>query len=367
MRSLKFKFKKTLNNEVKIVIGKSATKGINVCFRNLNPDRVFVVSDSNVAARYGREVIKAIDKRYSAHLITHIPDESGKNLRNLEKIINEFFSAGGTYRSCICSLGGGVTGNIAGLAASIIDRGISLVHIPTTLLAQLDSAPDVKHSINVPGIKNAVGSYKCPDFVLIDPLFLESLSLREIKSGIAEAIKHGFSQDLQFVKFISSSNKKNKLTNLNTLERIVCKTISLKIRHWEQTPTKWNEKKKTERLTHIGHTIGKVLEMLDIDYLTHGEAISHGMVIETYISYLLGYLKKDSANYVNSILKDLNLLYPLNDFYSSKEILNYLYPKNSREKPVFALLKKLGNPETISTTISRAVIKKALTWYFKQA
>ncbi|MBI3289795.1 hypothetical protein HYZ78_00175 [Candidatus Microgenomates bacterium] len=364
VNNLSFKFKKASEKDVRIIIGKLLSKDINKYLKGIGPDRVFIITDSFVGLKYGLQIQNTIKKQYPTYLITHPPGEKHKNIKTIGKIIKGFFAGGGTYRSCICALGGGVTDNMAGFAASIIFRGIKLVHLPTTLLAQLDSAPDVKQSINAPTSKNAIGSYKTPDLVLIDPMFLKTLSEREIKSGIAEALKHGFAQNPQFVEFIVSSNRNKNLSNINILEKIIHKTILLKIKHWEETPNKWSEPERVERLTHLGHTIGKSLEIIDVDYLTHGEAISHGMLVEFYISYLLDYLKLDFIIYARKIFESLGLLYPLNNLYTVEGIVKDLYPTESVHQPIFALLTNPGNPKTISTQVPKEIVNKSLKWYF---
>lgn len=363
---LKFTFRKRLDKEINIVIRRNCHKNLARILKPIDADKIFVISDSVVAPLYGNKILRNLEDCCPACLITHSPAEKNKSLKSAERIIHEFFNQKGSPKSCICALGGGITGNIAGFAASIIYRGIKLIHIPTTLLAQLDSAPDVKHSVNAPGVKNAIGSYKAPDLVIIDPIFLETLSDREIRSGIAEAVKHALAQDLKFLKFMVLSVKNNKLNDLDILEKIIYKTISLKIEHWKKTPSKWNETKKVERLTHLGHTIGKVLEMVEMDYLTHGEAISHGMIVEFYISSKMKYLDPQSVNYTKKVLRKLNLLFPLSKTYTTGSILKRLYPSDSsRDKPVFALLKELGNPNTVSTTIPKKIIAEAVDWYLK--
>jgi len=365
MLELQFTFKKTIEKNVRVIIGQFIHQHINQYIQNMKFDKVFIISDKLVAKIYGQKITSIISYKYPTFLIKHSPFEKGKNFKSFEKIITQFFNYGGTSKSGIIALGGGTTGNIAGLAASVIYRGIRLVHIPTTLLSQLDSAPDVKNSINTPWVKNAIGTYKPPDLVIIDPFFLKTLKIREIRSGIAEAVKHGFAQDLKFIEFIASSSEKNKFRNIEILEKIIQRTIYLKIEHWKKTPSKWNEPIKIERLTHLGHTVGKILEIIDLDYLTHGEAISHGMVIEAYISFLLGLLDIKSVSCIKKTLEKLHLLYPLNQKYTIKKILNLLYFSDS-DPPIFALLRKLGNPNTISTTVPKITMKKSLEWYFKE-
>jgi 3-dehydroquinate synthase len=231
--------------------------------------------------------------------------------------------------------------------------------MPTTLLAQLDSAADVKQSVNAPHIKNAIGMYRAPDRVVIDSTMLATLPEREILSGFGEAIKHAFSQDLKLVDRILGA----QVTDIDTLEYITRRAIKLKIEHWKNTPTIWNDHKKIERLTHLGHTTGKILEMINVDYLTHGEAVSHGMVIEAYVSNALGLLDDKSVDFMRAALYKRGLLFPLDESYSTDVIVEELYSNNA--VPIFALLKELGNPVTESTSVDRDIMERSLQTYFE--
>lgn len=357
---LSFSFRKSVQKDVHIYIGRNSSQKVVDVLDGLSPDKVFIISDSKIAGLYVEALRSTIAKKYPVHVIIHKPEEVNKSLEAITNISNDFFISGGTEKSTVVALGGGVTGNMAGFFASVAFRGIKLVHIPTTLLAQLDSAADVKQSVNSSKIKNSIGSYKAPDAVIIDSIFLKSLNDREIRAGLSEAIKHGLAQDMGLVEYILACDKRD----LDALQKITTRTIDLKIEHWERTPTIWNDAHKIERLTHLGHTTGKILEMIDVDYLTHGEAIAHGMVIEARMSYRLGYLGQESVEKVHKILSGLGLLYPLGDKYIPESIIARLY--NSADEPIFALLKELGNPQTISTAVSKEIVQEVVNWYFKK-
>lgn len=356
---LSFRFKKRIEVDVLLNFQQNSLLGIASHFVDLSPDKIFVVCDANVEKLYGLSLVKHLQKSYPTYLLVHGPDEASKTLHTLSDLSDGFFSNGGTSRSCICAIGGGITGNIGGFLSAILYRGIKLVHVPTTLLAQLDSAADVKQSVNAPHIKNAIGAYKAPDRVIIDSTMLSTLPEREILSGLGEAIKHGFSQDLKLVDRILDV----QAADIDTLEYITQRTIELKIEHWSNTPTIWNDRKKIELLTHLGHTTGKILEMVNVDYLTHGEAISHGMVIEAYASNARGLLDMGAVNYIRTALYKRGLLFPLDDSYGTDVILEKLYSNNAA--PIFALLKELGNPTTESTTVDRDIMKRSLQTYFE--
>lgn len=360
-QTLSFNFSKKIDQNVEIIIGINSVIGINELLLKDHPDYIFLICDTNVANLYLKRIHKILVKKFIVIPIILKSGEKHKSIQTIELIIDNFFKNNGTQKSIICALGGGVIGNISGFAASIIFRGIKLIHIPTTLLSQLDSAPDVKQSVNSNSVKNSIGSYLAPNLVIIDPQFLQSLSQREIRSGYGEAIKHAFAQDLEFLNFIIELFESNQYKSPRYLEEVISKTIALKIQHWKNTPTIWNDKIKTERLTHLGHTIGKVLEMIDLDYLTHGEAIAHGMLIEFSISNKLGYMSNSEVGLATTILDNIGLHRPLNSKYSVDKILQLLYP--SDDEPIFALLQNLGNPNTISLALPKSITAHVLKKY----
>lgn len=359
---LQFRFNKTTSRDVTIYIGHGMTEALCDAIDRCNPDRVFIVYDEAIPGHYSTSLTHSIRSRgYKAHTISIEAGETAKNLQSVVDISNAFFDSRGTENSLIIPLGGGVVGNIAGLFASIVYRGVGLIHVPTTLLSQLDSAADVKQSVNSNRVKNAIGAIRAPDSVIVDTAYLGSLSDRELRSGIGEAVKHGLAQDTAFVDFLVDANIKDE----NTLQNIISTTLHLKINHWKSDPSLWDDNNmRTKRLTHLGHTTGKILEMLDLDHLTHGEAIAHGMSIEAYLAYLLGYLDLKSANWVHSVLAALELFYPLSKKQSTENTVDALYTHG--KNPVFALLKALGTSQTVSTTAPRKLVRKAVAWHHTQ-
>ena len=359
-KELSFTFRRAVEQEVKVSITQDTNAVLRDMLVQLEPDKVFLISDSNVGKLYAEPIRKDLQGELPIFHLVHNPDEAQKNLQQIDRLSEEFFANGGSSKSCVVALGGGITGNMAGLFASLAFRGLPLIHIPTTLLSQVDSAADVKQSVNAGHLKNSLGMYKAPHAVIINPDYLLSLSDRELRAGIGEAIKHGFAQDLNFVEDIAASN----FRDVAVLSSVSATAIRLKIEHWQHTPTIWNDKTKVERLTHLGQTVGKVLEMVDVDYLTHGEAIAHGMSIEAYASHFAGYLDQNSIKYMQEKLNKVGLFYPLNKHYSTEAIVKGLYPQTDSH-PIFALLKELGNPDTTSTTLSLSILEQAITAHLK--
>ena len=141
---LGFVFKKNYSNPVEVLIGIGAVDQLSTAIAPLKPDKVFVICDTHIAKLYLKEMEQRLASKYEVHTIIHQPDEGNKKIEAVARMSSEFFAYGGTSRSVICAFGGGLTANMAGLFASLAYRGVPFVNIPTTLLAQLDSAADVK-------------------------------------------------------------------------------------------------------------------------------------------------------------------------------------------------------------------------------
>jgi 3-dehydroquinate synthetase len=167
-------------------------------------------------------------------------------------------------------------------------------------------------------------------------------------------MKHGFAQDMRLVELILSSD----LADRRQLERIISKTIELKLAHYHETETKWKEIVPTKLLTHVGHSVGKVIESLCLGAVSHGEAISHGVVAESTLSVELGLLSPDGLELIQSALYRLRLLPTLPASCSAGAILARLLREQT--EPTFALLAALGQTRVANVSISSDIVSHAL-------
>lgn len=363
--TLFFKFRREDKQKTSIFVRQKAEEYIaDVCLA-ADTDKVFIVADSVVADSYARKIQKALRPKAATFLLTVEATEEKKNLNTLYVLAEEIAKSEVTNKSAIVAVGGGIVGNIAGMLAGLLFRGIRLIHVPTTLLAQVDSAADVKQSVNCAVRKNLLGVYYAPAVVVIDVGALKTLPIREIRSGLAESIKHALAQDRDFIDFIDKNVNPENI-DPNILEQVIVRTLSLKIRHWEETPTMWNDPpgKRTERLTHLGHTTGKVIEILQKDEITHGEAISHGMIVEAICAYKMGVGSNQVISQMREVFGKFQLLYPFKRSVTTDKVIKHLYGEGAKEHSLlFALLKEVANPHTISTMIPREVLEESLVEY----
>lgn len=254
----------------------------------LTKDRkCFVVTDSNVYALY-EDFFAAYFQ--GAEIFVLPFGEENKNFLYLQKILEEMAAAGLHRTSRLFAVGGGVIGDIGGLAAALYMRGISCVQIPTTLLAQVDSSVGGKTAIDLGGVKNVVGAFYQPEEVLVDPAFLATLPPREMKCGLGEIVKYA-ALNGEIFDCLEKENGFEKLTQLIA----VC--IEHKTRVVERDEKEIGERKSL----NVGHTTGHAIELTS--GLSHGECVLYGTWLETKMAILAGVCEKEYGERLLSIVK----------------------------------------------------------------
>ncbi len=242
----------------------------------LEGKKVFVVTDSNVYALY-----KEWFSRYfsGCELFVLPAGEEYKNFHSLYAILEKMTGAGMRRTSRLFAVGGGVVGDIAGLAAALYMRGISCVQIPTTLLAQVDSSVGGKTAVDLGGVKNVVGAFYQPCEVLIDPAFLRTLPDRELKCGVGEIVKYAALNE-EIFNILST-------TDFSSYEGL----ISACVRHKAGVVERDEKESGERRSLNVGHTTGHAIEL---SYgLSHGESVLYGMKIETKLAIEQGVCEKE--------------------------------------------------------------------------
>jgi len=272
---------------------------------HLGQDAV-IITNSNIAKLYGRDLRSALNKaKVSSHFI-HVKDsEKSKSISESIKVIKQISKLDTKKRLFLIALGGGVVGDLCGFVAATYKRGVNYIQIPTTLLAQVDSAIGGKTAIDLPSGKNLVGAFFQPRLVYSNIDLLKSLPKRQIKSGLAELVKYGVIADKKLFAFLS--NNYNKLLRLDAgcLLHVICAASRIKARIVEIDE---KETKGLRTILNFGHTIGHALEAATkYSQLNHGEAISIGMVAASEIALNLGLLGPKTLNTIEGLLKSMQL------------------------------------------------------------
>jgi 3-dehydroquinate synthase len=263
--------------------------------------------------------------------------EVNKTLETCQLIWQELTDNGFDRKSLLINLGGGVIGDMGGFCAASFKRGISFINIPTTLLSSVDASVGGKLGIDFNGFKNHIGLFKEPDAVLIDPIFLETLPNRELRSGFAEVIKHGLIADKDYYEQIIPDGLDQ--SNWNA---VIAHSVHIKTEVVKKDPLEEGLRK----ILNFGHTIGHALEshyLTTEHHLLHGEAIAIGMICEAFLSKkLTGFSEIEMENITVHLIgiygkSKINK----NDFPA---IIKRMYQdkKNSHNLLNHTLIKKLG-------------------------
>ncbi|MEK7175562.1 MAG: 3-dehydroquinate synthase [Patescibacteria group bacterium] len=288
--------------------------------------------------------------------------EKNKNPKTLVSLVHDILQDKISKKSCIILLGGGITGNVGGFAASILYRGIRFVHVPTTLMHMVDSSTGGKQATNTKYGKNTIGSFFEPEFIFIDHRYIQTLPERQIRNGLAECIKHALCQDTEFFTFILNNSKALLKKEVTSHSRLVEKTIKLKLTTLDKDSYELND----GMVLVYGHTIGNAVESASRYTLTHGEAVSIGMVAAAKISEALGIADDDLVARHIAILEKIGLPTRIPKELSRKVILKFLeYDKKYVDKPMtFMLLTDVGKiymknglvPKQVEPDVVKAVI-----------
>ena len=339
---------KTSSKNYPIIIGSNIIKNISniIQINNIKFNKCLIVADKKVPKK-NLSILKNKIPCKTKFIHSFNPSEKNKNQESVNKILNKLLINNFNRGDCIISFGGGITGDVTGFAASIFKRGMKLINIPTTLLAQVDSSIGGKTGINNKYGKNLVGSFFQPDLVVSDINLLTTLPKREIVCGYGEIFKHSLIANKKIFDYLD----KNKFKVLNLQSPYIEKAIadSCKIK---KTIVQEDEKEKNLRkVLNLGHTFAHAYEAA-LRYskkLNHGKAVILGITSAAKFSLENKFLKIKKYNKIISHINHLNLSLNLNKFFSKKNInliLNIMKSdkKNNSTNINLVLLKDLGKP-----------------------
>jgi len=267
--------------------------------------RLAVVTNPTVGRLYAGRVCQSLKEAGFAPVLIEIPDgEEHKNLASLASIYDQLIAAQLDRGVTLVALGGGVIGDIGGLAAATFLRGVSLVQVPTTLVAQVDASVGGKTAINHPAGKNLIGAFYQPRMVLADVEVLRSLPHRELVAGLAEVIKYAVILDAEFFDFIDAALSRALDADPEVLRRIVevCSRLKAAVVGEDETERGYRA------VLNFGHTVGHAIEALtDYTRYLHGEAVAVGMAFATRLSEARGYCDRATGERIRRLLERAGL------------------------------------------------------------
>ena len=305
-----------------------------------NKNKIIIIIDRNV-----EYLLNNIKFKNNIFIIKIKGSEKIKNFNNYEILTKKILSFGVDRNSIVIAIGGGTIGDLSGFVASTILRGVKFILIPTTLLSQVDSSIGGKNGINTNLGKNLIGTFYQPEEVFIDPKILKSLPKKELQSGYAEIVKHALINDIFFFNWLDKNYKRIFKFEQNALVYAIHKSIKIKAKFIETDSKEILINNKSRALLNFGHTFGHALETL-YEYknkITHGEAISIGMIIASKLSNKLSTLKTSELIKITDHFCKVGL--PIYDNkINNKKILSIIQKdkKNNDGKINLILLKKIG-------------------------
>jgi len=339
---------KTGNQKYPILIGNNIINKLKIILKEnfINFNQCLVIADKNVPKKLINKVLNSLPKKkISLHYFNS--SEKNKNQKSIDNILSILLSKNFNRNDCVISIGGGITGDVSGFAASIFKRGLKFINMPTTLLSQVDSSIGGKTGINNKYGKNLIGSFYQPSLVISDIIFLKSLSKREIICGYGEILKHAIIADKKFFTFLDING--SQILNLKSpfIEKAIYKSCTIKKKVVET-----DEKEiSIRKILNFGHTFAHAYEAT-LGYskkLNHGEAVILGIRTAAKFSLSNNILNIKEFNLIENHLIRLNLPKNINKFFSIKnlnKILSFMKKdkKNNTNKINLVLLKKISLP-----------------------
>ena len=285
--------------DVRVQAGGLDSLGENLAGRGLRAP-VVVVCDENVAAHYSQRALQSLrDNGFSSHLALLRSGEHFKTLESVAQLWEAFTAARLERSSTVVALGGGVVGDLAGFAAATYLRGVNWVAVPTSLLAMVDASLGGKTGFDLPSGKNLVGAFYPPRLVLADPQTLKTLPEAELRSGLAEVVKHGVISDPQLFTCCAQGWQ----TVIDNLDEIVRRAMAVKVRVIQSDPYEEGQR----AALNLGHTLGHALEQGSAYRMRHGEGVAVGMVAAARMAERMGLAQTGLADEIAAALSGLDL------------------------------------------------------------
>lgn len=315
-----------------------------------------VITTTNILNLHGEKFKKQLKKACHHILWLTVKDseksKSASVALDLIKKITQFDIKKDVF---LIAFGGGVIGDLTGFIAAIYKRGIPYIHIPTTLLAQVDSSIGGKTALDTKFGKNLIGAFYQPKFVIADTMFLKTLPKNEILAGLAEVIKYAAIKDQQFFSFLEKNLEKILTLDPKILEHIitVCASIKADIVSKDEF-----DKKGIRIILNFGHTIAHAIEFITKFRISHGDAVSIGMIYACRLSREIKLLNKKDTGRIIDLIKIAGLPSKMPRINSQAILKAMDFDKKTKKgKLRFVLLKKLGKTKIVENVSQKTILK----------
>ena len=361
MRQIEVKIPAVDAKSYKIKIGTDILKGlwseIEADFAGMNP---FVVTDENLVS--AGHLDKLLGGKDIANFVIRPAGEISKNINTLVSIIEAMEKASLGRDTVVVALGGGTVGDIAGFAGAVFKRGVSVIQIPTTTVAQADSSVGGKTGVDSSLSKNAFGAFWQPAAVYIDVSTLKTLAEREFRAGLVESVKHALIADIQYFEFIEKNLESILARETSVLEEMAYYNCKIKAEVVGADPTEKNQR----RMLNYGHTIGHAVESVSCFELLHGEAIAIGIIGAGLIEIELGIGNLERSERIKNVLIKLGVPVSIPKELAKEKLVEIIKrdKKAIKKWPKFVLIDSIGRvycPEgQWAVDVDRDVVEKVL-------
>ncbi len=347
-------------NNYQIHFNESGIEALNNHLKETKYSNIFIIVDSLTNELCLPKLLPNIETELTIEIIEFEPGEHNKNIETCIQIWNVLTELGGDRKSLIINLGGGVVTDLGGFVASTFKRGVDFVNIPTTLLSMVDASVGGKTGVDLGNLKNQIGVINVPQMVLIDSQYLETLPQNEMRSGLAEMLKHGLIYDKSYwEKFLNM-----KILDFSDFDELIYRSVEIKNEIVIQDPTE----KHIRKALNFGHTLGHAIESYFLENenkktLLHGEAIAVGMILESYISLHKNLINELEYLQIKNTLKTIydDIIFDDIDIEPIIELLIH-DKKNEYGNIQFALIEGIGKIK-INQYVENELIKNAFLDY----
>ena len=304
--------------EYDVVVGRGAWRALRR-FPLRRYSSVFVLSEQGLWKRWGRTFRHESGLRNVRPLFVP-PGERSKTLPLVERLASRLLESGADRHSLLLVFGGGVIGDLGGFLASTYMRGIDCVQVPTTVVAQVDSAVGGKTAVNTHSMKNLIGTFHPARLVVADPLVLASLNRRAFRSGLYEVVKHAILVGGAFFRQMEETRLSLRPEDIETLEPILARAVAVKV----DIVNRDEREKQLRQVLNLGHTFGHALEAVTrYRRFLHGEAVGWGLVAVARLGRRLGVLPASEEERMAQLVRQVGLLPPIDDL-DAAEIIRLL-------------------------------------------
>ena len=349
-----------LSNNYYVNFNEAAYVALNAYISDVNPSTLFILVDENTNENCLPILLQNLETVTPIEIIEIEAGEEHKNLETCSGVWNALTELGADRKSLLINLGGGVITDLGGFVASTFKRGISFINIPTTLLSMVDASVGGKTGVDLGVLKNQIGLFSNPEMVLIDPTFLETVTERELRSGLAEIIKYGLTYDVK----VWDKVRGFKNFNINDLSSLIYRSIEIK----NEVVTKDPKEAGIRKVLNFGHTLGHAIESYFLESetkenLTHGEAIAVGMITEAYISEKLFHFPSNEVTNLKKVILNIygKIAIETSDYTPILELLKH-DKKNVAGQVNFVLLTNFEHYK-LDCKVETSLIIEALDYY----